>query len=282
MYRLAKSTDAAAIISLWGRVFGDDAAFSQKALEQFAGPGQVYVAGSGAGQVQTVLAAVPCQMQGTKGIYLYALATEPQARSTGLMTRLMTYAEAQEKAKGARFAVLVPADEALFGYYGKRGYDVSICLQHYTLQLPEGVLPEHPVMQENLQMETLEVLRRRYISNVVIIFEGMRAAFVAEDMAAAGWRLARGLDAYAVYQHRQGRLLVPELGAKSGAEAKALLQALAAGGACGQAAVTLPEGSTLLEAGAPQPFALLKWLGEAKDVKHIYLRFAIEAPFGVE
>ncbi len=56
------------------------------------------------------------------GVYVYAVATHPDARGRGLSTRLMEYLWERVVSRGVRAALLVPAEKSLFDFYRKRGY----------------------------------------------------------------------------------------------------------------------------------------------------------------
>lgn len=60
-----------------------------------------------------------------KGMYLCGLATLPEYRRRGIMTKLMNEAENSAKARGFDITFLIPADSHLRGYYQKKGYKTS-------------------------------------------------------------------------------------------------------------------------------------------------------------
>lgn len=54
--------------------------------------------------------------------YIYAVATAPEYRSRGVSTRLLEAAHDWMRENGIAMSLLVPAEDSLFEYYGKRGF----------------------------------------------------------------------------------------------------------------------------------------------------------------
>lgn len=61
--------------------------------------------------------------QAQTAIYLYALATEKEQRKHGYMTKLIEEANRIAKERGAVCTFLQPANESLYSYYEKRGFE---------------------------------------------------------------------------------------------------------------------------------------------------------------
>lgn len=275
-YRKANPDDRPALLSLWEQVFGDGPDFSGRALDIFAGEGNVYVAAQD-GAPQAMLLAVPCKLQGREGIYLYGLATQPQARGAGVMTGLMAHAEADKAAAGAAFSVLIPASVPLFDYYRKRGYTVEIALRH-TEYLPEPgrAAPEDPD-DRPLEATLLAELRDKYLEEPRVSFSSAREELIAADLREEGAWLSISGDAYAVCLRDGDTLLVPELNATEGASARGLLAALLHSTGCARARVSLPAASQLPAGkGKVHPAALLKKLDPDFAPQAPYLRLALD------
>lgn len=74
-----------------------------------------------------MLCALPAELVGDDGeavpaAYLYAVCTAPALRGRGHCRLLLQEAEQDLKRQGIRAAVLVPAEESLFGFYARFGY----------------------------------------------------------------------------------------------------------------------------------------------------------------
>ncbi|MBQ0058844.1 MAG: GNAT family N-acetyltransferase [Lachnospiraceae bacterium] len=69
---------------------------------------------------------LPCQIDGKQGYYLYALATDLAYRGRGLMASLIGKAFEQAKTEEKSFVWLQPAEESLFSYYERNGFECRI------------------------------------------------------------------------------------------------------------------------------------------------------------
>lgn len=65
-----------------------------------------------------------------RGSYVYAVATRPEYRKQGLMTRMHDQAKKLCEQRGDHFLTLVPASEELFSMYQKCGYQIFTSLVH--------------------------------------------------------------------------------------------------------------------------------------------------------
>ena len=71
---------------------------------------------------------------------LYAIGTHPDFRNYGFSTELMAHSEKYLAAQGTVFSTLVPAENSLFDFYGKRGYKKSFFVK-------ETLFPIHEIME---------------------------------------------------------------------------------------------------------------------------------------
>ena len=63
-----------------------------------------------------------CLWKGRKVAYIYAVGTRLSHRGKGFCNKLMEKTHELLKSRGYHGAILVPAEESLFGFYGKMGY----------------------------------------------------------------------------------------------------------------------------------------------------------------
>ena len=75
MYRLMQPEDKPAVLALWQSQRNESEEFAKKAIEQFAGEQNVYVAEEN-DEIAAVALAVPVTLQGRTGTYLYGLCGE--------------------------------------------------------------------------------------------------------------------------------------------------------------------------------------------------------------
>jgi GNAT superfamily N-acetyltransferase len=274
-FRVAAEQDVPGIVRLSGEMFSDGEALVRRSIDMWAGPGQVYVALDAEERVVAQLFAVPCCVAECPGVYLYALATVPGLRKGGVMSALMQYAEEAEANKGAHFAVLIPADEPLYGYYEKRGYTKKVLLRRVEKEL----LPRQAkdVDFTPFAPQVFAALRARYIKMPYVDFTPDRYGEVLADVFESGGLCVQSGEGYALCFERRNSLVVAELFAKSDVAADRLLTgaALKLGGA--KTALTLAQNSNLYEGqGVLQPAALWKPLWDKFDVQALYLRFGFD------
>lgn len=87
---------------------------------------------------------------GLKGLYLCGLATRPEWRGKGIMSRLMSLAEEWAVRNNFDFSFLIPAGEALRRYYCVRGYHDALSRTTCKLTLPEPSQEEHECSIDDL------------------------------------------------------------------------------------------------------------------------------------
>lgn len=290
MVRLARPEDRAALVALWGQVFGDGPADVHHYLDDFAGPGNVYVYEAGGAPVAQLLA-VPCAAGAERGAYFFALATHPAHRGRGLMGEMMRVVSARLCEKGAAFTALIPASASLFEYYRARGFTHTLELRRLSgrvdelLPTTQEVPPARPTQEMPLVLEALTpgrfaALRDAFCDVKPISFAGERLAVALEDAAQLGAGLAYTGSAYAVYLVRGDTLAVAELFARWDGAALSLLRALAQKTGCGRYHVTLAAESALLAGrGTPYPSAMAAPLAPGFGARGLYLRFGGDTLF---
>lgn len=286
MVRKATQQDQPAAVALWQLVFGDDEPFVQSALSGFVGWENLYVYEQ-QGEIAAILNAVPCEAAGSKGIYLYALATHPAHCGKGIMSQLMQAAEADAEAQGAAFASLIPASLPLYAWYGKRGYhdEATLCRLEWRPEPWERKTSTdrgHIIFIAATALP-LERLRSDYLPQAHLRFDAGRTRQVLNDLEESGIKAAMGPNAYALYVVRPDGLLVAELGAADDESAAGLVFAIMdkekpPKNPQGLAAlITLPSKSHLLAGMQTEVRAgLIKPLRPDFDAGPVYIRFAMD------
>ena len=278
--RIAQPKDKPGLLHLWHRVFGDNPEYAARCLDIFAGLENVLVAETAPNGVIAMLLMVPCRAGPHRGIYLYALATEPAHRGQGVMRALMAESERLAVRDSAVFTVLIPASEGLYSYYQKHGYGHQLSLRHLALSWSLQAA-ETGLSWGALSPRLLAKLRKRWLDIPTIYFEGKRAVLIAQDLAEGGTLLAEGARGYAVYKPQNSTLLVAELAAQNNGAAQDMLHALMKQTKTNRARLTLPMASTLFAGqGVLRHTALLKSLSPAFCFQDsTYLRFAMDDAF---
>ena len=109
MYRLMQPEDKPAVLALWQSQRNESEEFAKKAIEQFAGEQNVYVAEEN-DEIAAVALAVPVTLQGRSGTYLYGLCGEGSLILAGLDTRF-TASRQQDAVADACYAFLRQAKQ---------------------------------------------------------------------------------------------------------------------------------------------------------------------------
>ena len=138
-YTLAKRSDLPALSKLWQQCFGDPysyiSGFWAASFEHI----QVYMAQDGNAPV-AMACVLPTQLIDEEGEshscgYVYAVCTAPQHRGKGLCKALMEHIH---RSCGFQYAALVPAEEGLFSFYEKLGYETVFYNREYTVEPKKG------------------------------------------------------------------------------------------------------------------------------------------------
>ena len=143
--RKARAGEEKAIAALWGQVFGDDGAFLAEFYRLCVPYDQMLVLAEDS-VVRSILCAPEMTMRlpnekALKCGYMYALATDPEARNQGFGREMMRYGEAHLKNEGADCAILVPAEPSLFRFFDSLDYVPAF--SHLRREVPgDQVVPE--------------------------------------------------------------------------------------------------------------------------------------------
>lgn len=128
--------------TLWHDVFGD----SYEYIDAFFATypcGEVAHTLSIGGQVVSVLYALPFTLynggENVPAAYIYAVATHPRYRGRGYMSLLMRQVEQLLCGRGVRVLFLLPATDALRGFYARLGYAHCSCREVKEYALCGGV-----------------------------------------------------------------------------------------------------------------------------------------------
>lgn len=273
MNRVATEQDRKEILPLWNSTFGDEESFIQWAMEEYAGFEHVYVA-KAEEQVAAFLLAVPCSCNNSKGIYMFALATNPVFQKQGMMTSLMEYAQAEEQSKGAKFAALIPATQPLYQFYEKRGYGQTLHVRQVGREISANLFAS--ARFDTVTANRLGVLREKFLQEPFVRFSQQQLGGILQDLYSSGAETAETENGYAIYFYNRNALAIAEMGAVTGMETE-LLQAIREKTGHTKATITVSDNSNLfLGEGTLQPMAMIKSFEDGLPLEKAYLRFAFE------
>lgn len=128
--RIATAADLPALTALWKTCFDDSEETIGQFWESLFDHCTVYTEGDCA----AMAIALPTHWQDRPAAYLYAVCTSPAQRGQGLCRRLLEQTEHHLHQAGCSYATLVPADDALFSFYGGVGYQTCFYSQRQTYE----------------------------------------------------------------------------------------------------------------------------------------------------
>lgn len=162
MIRPARSQDVPQLKTLWMEAFEDSPQATDYYFEHRFLP-QGMLVEEQAGTIRGMLSMLPMELvlagRSWPARYLFAIATGRAHRGQGISSRLIEQALAQSQAAGDAAAMLVPAGEELFRFYGKRGFTSRFFIRRWTVQAQE--LPPCPADARLEALTAEDMLRLR-------------------------------------------------------------------------------------------------------------------------
>ncbi len=153
---------------LWADTFGDTESYLDVFFDTYYRSALILTE-ERSGSIISVLWGLPFNFSGgLKGLYLCGLATKPQYRGEGIMSRLMERAEEWAIRNDFDFLFLIPADEHLRRYYSERGYLDALSRTVWEIPEPETRkdLEEVSDRYDLFRLEDLEALQALQLSDL--------------------------------------------------------------------------------------------------------------------
>lgn len=274
MVRRMKPEDMAALKLLWNEAFGDDAAFAETAITQFAGVKNVYVAVENDAPVGMVCA-VPVQYRQRKGSYLYGLCVQKEQRGKGLGGALVEYAASILTEQGAEFLCLIPDGEGLFGWYEKLGFQAAFGLRRMKRPIKRNLWAQADF--DSLPVRSLCEMRARFCPELVALAPE-QLAVVLSDLYRQGATVVSCKYGYGIYIREKETLRFIELQALNDAAAENLLEAARQREVIAEEAeITVGAMQTLFAGeGKREPYGMVRFLEKPFDVSEAYLRLMLD------
>lgn len=115
--------------SLWRETFGDSSAYISLVFDNYFDP-ELSAFHEENGELKSFLLGVPYTFESgngsrLKGLYLCGVATRPESRKRGMMTRLLDDINRRAEEMEFDFTFLIPSGEGIRKYYKDRGYEDS-------------------------------------------------------------------------------------------------------------------------------------------------------------
>ena len=151
--RLATRTDLPALTALWQTCFGDPCEEIRRFFDLLFGEILVFLSDSGT----SMAISMPVFWNSRRAAYLYAVCTAPEARGQGQCRTLLREAEAFLRGQGISYALLVPASDPLFSFYGSLGYQTTFYQDTHVFSCKKS-----DISAVSVSADRYALLHRRY------------------------------------------------------------------------------------------------------------------------
>lgn len=260
-------------MSLWQEAFGDsreETAFYFRSRHRDENMLVMETDGGITGMLSMLPLTLTAPGQRFPARYVFAVATKKERRGQGISTELLGAAHERMREEGAAASLLVPADEGLFTFYGRRGYQTAFYVRE--LQMTGSDIDAQALHGEVLDCTPGDYSRLRAAafsgSQLFASWDEEALAFVIKSAQASGGgvlllKSGRG-EAAAVCERRDGFLRVSELAlcGMSWQEAMALVRRRFK---AERYELRLPPGT--VPDGSPRPFGMIRWLIQPPDLQ---------------
>ena len=220
--RIATQADRPVLNDLWQQAFGDGPEFSNFVFDKFAGFDHTYVEDQG-GQIAASACAVPVTLGARRGVYLYGLNTRAELRGKGIMRTLMQTLEQQLVSDGAAFTVLVPANEPLFGFYEKLGYEALITHRIVKKEVKPNLWVKADF--DTLTAPRLAAAREQFLPHPYVAFAAQPHAAMVQNLYTSGATTVQTEQGYGIFFVQRDTMMFRELAAESNFAATQILEA---------------------------------------------------------
>lgn len=169
MIRTATPTMIPHLKRIWMRCFGDDRSYVDALFPIMLHPEQILVHGHQKDWPDAMLCFQPHVMYTIKGLkkaaYIFGVATMPEKQGKGISTKLLQSADSYLSGTGYSLSVLVPANEGLFDFYRKRGYQTGFSIKRLELSQDKIKMPEIPFAVVSRDLDHVAELRNNFHRN---------------------------------------------------------------------------------------------------------------------
>ncbi len=254
----AKKEDISILKSLWNEVFDDgtkgycDFAFSLCDIEN------IYIAKENE-DIVSMLMAIDVFIDNEKGYYLYSALTKKEYRSKGYMKNLIEYSYKDRLEKGDKFCITQPANESLFSYYEKIGFNTKTYLREFEINIKKNLWATAEF--DILTSSRMKNMRKEKCEMVYADFSSKGYEKFAEYIYSFGGSSAENKNGYCIFYVDNNTLIIRELFSKRTIHAMELLEAIRERTGIEKARISLNEYSDLfLGEGVKKAHCVIKGL----------------------
>lgn len=213
-FRFAQNSDIPTLKKLWKCCFGDDDKYIDLFFaERFAQ--DICLAAFQGETAAAMLFLLPitavCGEKHYPARYIYAVCTKPEFRNRSLSTRLLDAAHEYMAKNNIAMSLLVPAENSLFDYYKKRGFETEFYCREFEVNADAANIDFEQAELQNLFEE-----RNRVFSNSTLYMQWDKVALGYQQKEAEffGGKTLKFNDGYAVCVPYDQGVLIKEWGKK--------------------------------------------------------------------
>lgn len=163
MFRFANEIDREKLYKLWNSCFGDGEEYVYPFLDVFLKEDNVYIFEE-AGEIQSAVYSLDCEIDGKKSAYFYAVATDENYRRQGLAKKEIEFLIDYKSQKGYEIFLLTASSEKNRNYYYELGFrDAFFCEKKKIIAKETGT----KVKEEYDENELFELRKNVFKNNAV-------------------------------------------------------------------------------------------------------------------
>ena len=236
-------TDPTNLKTLWQSVFGDEPDYIDRWFRSFYRPERTAVIERD-GETAAMAFVLPAgRLDGLPCAHLYAIAVAPAFRGLGLGREVTLRAAEKARACGFPAVMLRPADEALFRFYRRCGFETAFSVCRQEIQLPFAGSPAVPCQPDEYLSVRGPLLRGT--------FSVEQSEEICRFFSDSGGRLYAGNDFCAAVENLGDTAFFRELISRGAPLSGKLLSSMAEGAV--RAVTVSPAGG----GESAEPFAML-------------------------
>lgn len=266
LYRHAEPSDRAGLHALWAQCFRDSDKLIASYFDAYGTKNALVAAQDGSISAMGLYFPAELVLQDGETVsaaYLYCVCTAPAQRGRGLATGLLQFAHGELKKQGFACAMLVPAQEELFDYYRRLGYETAFTYSRSHWQLLGVKAAVKPVSTDRYRQ-----LRQMLLWENFVLHSAQDIAFCKTLCRLCGGDLLEistdgELSCAAVQRGENGLKIFDLLSEQAEPAIAAILAYYHA-----DSAEVLRPGTT--------PYGMVKWLGKAQPLHNAYLGLSME------
>ncbi len=191
-YRTTNPEDTSALTALWLNCFEEKREAAESFFKRNINTYHGYAAEND-GSIVAALYLLDAVLDGERAHYLCGAATRRDCRNRGVMTALIRFALDDARARGDVYSLLLPADEGLYRFYARLGYEATCTA--FSREFTCGEARQTP--RGEADTDRLQRVRMR---NKFLFWNNNQIRFAEEYYGCYGVKSLESEGAFALYE----------------------------------------------------------------------------------